>query len=207
MQYLLQQPSYARLPRSTPLWLALHGAAATADQSLTLFGAAARDAGAILLAPQATRVLDQGFAWEFARNEREIAALLDETNGHTAFDPDALGLCAFSMGCTMGLWLLARQPARWRFFAAFGIGSAFEPWKFDDGGVPLDKLRTAAATTPIFLAVDQQDPAGCARYLDANLAVLHDLGFDVTTFTPSESKHWVTAAMREHFQAWLRALS
>ena len=207
MHYLLQQPPHTQPAQSTSLWLGLHGAAATAVQSLTLFGAAAHDAGAILLAPQATRVLDQGFAWEFARNQRQIAALLDLTTGHTVFDPDALGLCAFSMGCTMWLWLLARQPAQFRFFAAFGIGSAFEPWEFDDGGVPLDKLRATAATTPIFLAVDQQDPAGCARYLDANLAVLRDLGFHVTTFTPLESRHWVTAAMREHFQAWLRALS
>ena len=161
----------------------------------------------MLLAPQATRVLDQGFAWEFARNPRQIAALLDTMPPYTVFDPHALGLCAFSICCTMGLWLLAHQPARFGFFAAFGMGSAFDPWELDDGGVPLDNLRAAAATPPILLAVDQQDPAGCARYLAANLAVLRDLGFHVTTFTTLESRHWVTAAMGEHFQAWLRALS
>ena len=122
-------------------------------------------------------------------------------------DPDALGLCAFSMGCTMGLWVLAHQPSRFRFFAAFGMGSAFEPWELDDGGVPLDKLRAATATTPVFLAVDQHDPAGCARYFDANLAVLRDLGFHVTTFSATEGEHTVTTAMLEHFQVWLRALS
>lgn len=204
MHYLLQRPSHTRPPQSSRLWLALHGAAATADQSLTLFGAAARDADATLLAPQATRILGDGFAWEFARNQREIAGLLDMMCENTGSTPD--GMCGFSMGCAMGLWLLAHQPARFRFFAAFSMGSPFGRWEFDDGGVPLDRLREAAATTPVFLAVDQYDPAGCAEYFDANLAQLQDLGFHVTTYTPQERQHWVTSTMLEHFEAWLREL-
>ena len=68
---------------------------------------------------------------------------------------------------TMGLWLLAQQPNIFASFAALGMGSAFEPWEHDDGGVDSQGVRQSASRTQILLAVDQHDPGGNNDYAAA----------------------------------------
>jgi predicted esterase len=111
-------------------------------------------------------------------------------------DPTRIALIGYSMGCTMGLWLLAQQPTTFAAFAALGMGSAFEPWEQDDGGIDSQGLRHSAGHTDILLAVDQRDPGGNNDYFADNLAHLQALGFQVTTFRPIEGTHAVTDAMR-----------
>lgn len=201
--YLLKPPE-AGDPRS--VWIGLHGAFAGAAQSLDLFGPLAAAHEALLLAPQASRPAGEGFAWSFARDLASITQALEDVASAHPKATTALGLCGFSMGCTMALWLLAHHPGRFRFCALFGMGSAFEPWELDDGGIPRDRLRLSAGSTPIFLAVDQQDPAGCSTYLDANAGTLRNLGFRVEVFSPNERQHWVTPMMQQAFSEWLRGI-
>jgi len=100
------------------------------------------------------------------------------------------------MGCAMGLWVIAKNPGMFRFFAALGMGSAFEPWKHDDGGIDLNGLSVSAGTTRVLLAVDQFDPAGTYPYFNDNLFQFRTLGFLVETFCPNAGTHEVTEAMK-----------
>lgn len=206
MRSLLQQPDIQEANAARPLWVALHGAGGDAEQTLGLFGRAARTADAYLLAPQGTRPFGRGYSWSYAHDGKAIAQLLDGALRAHHIDRDRLGILGFSMGCVMGLWLLARSPERYRFLATVGMGSAFEPWELDDGGVDEAGLREAARGTPLFLAVDQRDPAGCAAYFVANRDTLRGLGFTVTTFQTDEQTHWVTDAIESRVLAWLAGL-
>ena len=203
MRSLLQEPDTADVDAARPLWVALHGAGGDGEQALALFGRAARAAGAFLLAPQGTRPFGRGYSWSYARDVDAIARLVDRTTGEQHIDRDRLGILGFSMGCAMGLWLLARLPGRYRFLAAVGMGSAFEPWEHDDGGVDEAGLREAARRARLYLAVDRRDPMGCAAYFAANRDALRGLGFRVTTFQPDEPAHWVTDAIEGRLLAWL----
>jgi hypothetical protein len=82
------------------------------------------------------------------------------------------------------------------FFAALGMGSAFEPWEHDDGGIDDEGLRANAGTTRILLAVDQSDPAGTNPYFEDNLIRLRAAGLDVESFRPNAGTHAVTDAMK-----------
>lgn len=62
-----------------PLWLALHGVGADAEQALHPFGRVARAAGAYLLAPQGTRPSFSGSSWSQPRDRVGIAQLVDGT--------------------------------------------------------------------------------------------------------------------------------
>jgi hypothetical protein len=108
-----------------------------------------------------------------------------------------------SMGCAMGLWLIAQNPGLFRLFTALRMGSAFEPWEQDDGGIDLNGLSTSAGIMRILLAVDQSDPAGTNLYIDENLVQLRRLGLQVETFRPNAATHQVTEEMKA---AMLRAL-
>ena len=77
-----------------------------------------------------------------------------------------------------------------------GMGSAFEPWEFDDGGVDQKGLSVSANFTPILLAVDQSDPARAGVYFEDNLLWLRRLGFKVETFRPNAGTHEVTEEMK-----------
>ena len=182
-----------------PLWLVLHGAYADAQQAIDLFGAQAKEHGALLLAPQASRPCGEGFCWSFARDAADIRALLTQVRANEAIDDQAISLIGFSMGCTIGCWLLAQEPpGTFNSFAALSMGSSFEPWELDDGGIDHDGLRQTAATTQIRLAVDRQDPYRCAEYFDANLEQFRQLGFAVETLQPATGVHDVTDEMK-HF--------
>ena len=206
MRSLLQRPERQEAGGARPLWVALHGAGGDAEQALHLFGGVARAAGAYLLAPQGTRPSGRGSSWSYARDVDAIARLVDGTTGAHRIDRDRLGILGFSMGCVMGLWLLARAPARYRFLAAGGMGSAFEPWELDDGGVDEAGLRAAARGAALYLAVDRRDPAGCAAYFAANRDRLRGLGFAVATYQPDERAHGVTGTIEGRLQAWLAGL-
>lgn len=204
MHHRIQLPSATPAASDPPLWLYLHGAWSTADQAEALFGEAANSHGAILLAPQATRPCGDGFCWSFAHDARAIGQLLATVRAIYSADPNRIALIGYSMGCAMGLWLLAQQPGIFASFAAVGMGSAFEPWEHDDGGVDSQGLRQSASHTRILLAVDQRDPGSNNDYFAGNLAHLQALGFQVATLRPSEGTHAVTDAIRA---AVLRFLS
>ena len=76
------------------------------------------------------------------------------------------------------------------------MGSAFEPWELDDGGIDRKGLSASAGSTRILLAVDKTDTANCYTYFNDNLAQFRSLGFDVETFEPNEGTHDVTDAMK-----------
>lgn len=204
MQHLLQAPHADQSRQPYPLWLVLHGAFATADQALTMFGPAAAQRYAVLLAPQASRSCGDGYCWSFARDAHAINQLLASTRTTYPIDPARISLIGYSMGCTMGLWLLAQNPHTFAYFAALGMGSAFAQWEHDDGGIDEHGLRQSAAYTRIFLAVDQHDPAGTGAYFEDNVRHLEAAGFSLTTFRPNEHTHAVTEAMKA---AVLRTLS
>ncbi|NJM07731.1 hypothetical protein HC891_18385 [Candidatus Gracilibacteria bacterium] len=174
----------------------MHGAFATAEQGVALFGLAALERGVFLLAPQATRPCGEGYCWSFAQDAKAIYSLIETTCAKYPIDQNRLSLIGYSMGCTMGLWLIAQNPGRFAFFAALGMGSAFEPWEHDDGGIDEDGLRASAGTTRILLAVDQTDPTGTDAYFEANLARLRAAELHVATFRPNMGTHAVTAAMQ-----------
>ena len=100
------------------------------------------------------------------------------------------------MGCAMGLWLIAQNPGLFQFFAALGMGSAFESWEYDDGGIDENGLSASAGLTRIFLAVDRSDPAGTNTYFEDNLTRLRTAGLQVETFRPDAATHAVTEAMK-----------
>jgi len=159
MEYLLQTPRSYNAQAVYPLWLVLHGAYANAEKALAMFGAEAEELATFLLAPQAARPCGDGYCWSYARDAKAIHDLIETTLACYPIDRTRLSLIGHSMGCVMGLWLMAQNPSLCRFFAALGMGSAFEPWEFDDGGVDQKGLSVSANFTPILLAVDQSDPA------------------------------------------------
>jgi poly(3-hydroxybutyrate) depolymerase len=196
MEHLLQSPRSYPARDSYPLWLVLHGAFAKAEQGLAMFGSEAMERDTFLLAPQATRPCSDGYCWSFARDAKAIQQLIERTCATYRIDQTRLSLIGYSMGCAMGLWLIAQNPGLFRFFAALGMGSAFEPWEHDDGGIDEDGLSTSAEITRVLLAVDQSDPAGTKTYFPGNLARLRRLGFQVETFRPNAGTHEVTEAMK-----------
>ena len=76
------------------------------------------------------------------------------------------------------------------------MGSSFEPWEHDGGGIDENGLSESAGATHVLLAVDQSDPAGTNRYFEDNLVRLRTLGFQVETFRPNAGTHAVTMAMK-----------
>jgi poly(3-hydroxybutyrate) depolymerase len=196
MEHLFQTPRSYDPQVPYPLWLVLHGAFDTAEQSRAMFGREATERNTFLLAPQAIRPCGDGYCWSFARDARSIQQLIESTCASYPIDRTRLSLIGYSMGCTMGLWLVAQNPGIFPFFAALGMGSAFEPWEHDDGGI--DKIGLAASTgiTRILLAVDQSDPAGTNAYFEDNLLRLRRLGFEIETLRPNEGTHAVTIAMK-----------
>jgi poly(3-hydroxybutyrate) depolymerase len=204
MKHRIAIPTAAPPPADYPLWVFLHGAFSTAEQARAIFGAAAHATKAVLLAPEASRPCGEGFCWSFARDATAIGALLEEVRAQHPVDAGRIALIGYSMGCTMGLWLLAQNPGTFASFAALGMGSAFEPWGHDDGGVDLAGLRRGAAATRVLLAVDRRDPGTNNDYFAANLAHLETAGFVVTTFRPSEGTHAVTDAMLARTIAHIR---
>jgi hypothetical protein len=88
------------------------------------------------------------------------------------------------------------QQKLFRFFAALGMGSAFEPWQYDDGGIDENGLAASAVVTRILLAVDQSDPLGTNIYFEENLVRLRALGLQVETVRPNEGTHAITEAMK-----------
>lgn len=127
MRYLLQRLNDNDRGAAPALWVALHGGGGDAVQALELFGRQARDAGALLLAPQGSRPCMEGFCWSYARDTQSIAQIVADLIEEHHVDTRRIGVLGFSMGCVMGLWLLANSPALFQFFAAIGMGSAFEP--------------------------------------------------------------------------------
>jgi poly(3-hydroxybutyrate) depolymerase len=202
MRSLLQLPTSLFADHTYPLWLVLHGAFSTAEDATLLFGRDAATRNIVLFAPQATRPCGAGYCWSFAHDACAIRTLLDHVQTTQRIDTARIALIGHSMGCAMGCWLLAQNPGRFAFFAAFGMGSAFEPWEHDDGGIDEDGLRASATTTRILLAVDQADPGGNNAYFADNLTRLRRAGLYVDIFRPQEGTHAVTAAMKEAmFQA------
>ena len=127
MEYLLQTPRFYNAQASYSLWLVLHGAFAQAEPSLAMFGPNAEEHATFLLAPQATRSCGDGYCWSFARDAKAIQHLVETTCAAYPIDRTSLSLIGHSMGCSMGLWLIVQNPGLFRFFAALGMGSAFEP--------------------------------------------------------------------------------
>jgi poly(3-hydroxybutyrate) depolymerase len=196
MRSLIQLPTALSTDHAYPLWLVLHGAFSTAEDATLLFGSDATTRNVVLLAPQATRPCGAGYCWSFAHDASAIRTLLDQVQTMCQIDPARIAVIGHSMGCAMGCWLLAQNPGRFAFFAAFGMGSAFEPWEHDDGGIDEGALRANAATTRILLAVDQADPAGTNPYFENNLTRLRAAGLLVDTFRPHAGTHAVTDAMK-----------
>lgn len=196
MEHLLQTPSSYPDQASYPLWLVLHGAYARAEKSLAMFGDEALEQTAYLLAPQATRPCGEGFCWSYAQDADAIHHRIEMTLANYPIDRTRLSLIGHSMGCVMGLWLIAQNPGLFQFFAAIGMGSAFEPWEFDDGGIDENGLSASVGSTRILLAVDQKDPARAGDYFNDNLFRLRTLGFEIETFRPNEGTHEVTEAMK-----------
>lgn len=203
MRFLLQSPEPDnRLPRESspdtaPLWVVLHGAFATAEQSIHLFGQEATDRGAFLLAPEATRPCGEGYCWSFAQDTAAISQEIASIQTRHPVDPTRITLIGYSMGCTMGCWLVAQNPYRFAFFASLCMGSAFEHWEYDDGGIDEAGLRAAAATTRLLLAVDRADPAGTDTYFDQNLSQFQKAGLLVDMYRPDTGTHEVTPSMKE----------
>jgi predicted esterase len=204
--YLLYKPAMTETSKRPEIWLALHGATGTAGQGLELFAPAAETQSALLVACQGSRPLGKGFAWSFKRDLSLIMDNVEQVKRESGGEQQLIGLCGFSMGCTMGLWLLANYPTQFRFFAAISIGSAFERWELDDGGLDESGLRRAAKVTPLFVAVDQQDPYGCTAYFDKNLTKLAELGFRVQPFAPNENQHAVTPLITKELVSWIGSL-
>lgn len=196
MESLLQTPASYDAQACYPLWLVLHGAFARAEQAIVMFGVEAKEQNTFLLAPQATRLCGDGYCWSFARDAGSIQQLVEATCAKHPIDRSRISLIGYSMGCAMGLWVIAQNPGRFRFFASLGMGSAFESWEHDDGGIDENGLVASAGLTRVLLAVDQLDPAGTNVYFHDNLSRLQRLGFQVETFRPKESTHVVTDAMK-----------
>ena len=100
------------------------------------------------------------------------------------------------MGCTIGCWVVAQHPRQFKAFASLSMGSAFEPWELDDGGIDHDALKQSANHTRILLAVDKRDPYKCAEYFDANLQQFRELGFQVDALQPDTGLHDITDEMK-----------
>ncbi|HKY54776.1 MAG TPA: alpha/beta hydrolase-fold protein [Anaerolineales bacterium] len=204
MEHILQTPSSYNAQASYPFWLVLHGAYANAEKALATFGAEAEERATFLLAPQATRPCGDGYCWSYARDAKAIHELIEATLARYPIDRTRLSLIGHSMGCVMALWLMAQNPRLFRFFAAVGMGSPFERWEYDDGGVDQKGLSVSASFTPILLAVDQSDPARAGVYFEDNLLQLRRLGFKVETFRPDAGTHDLTEEMKT---AVLQAMS
>ncbi len=196
MRFLLQPPINDQANETYPLWIVLHGAFATAEQATTLFGQEAARHNAFLLAPEGSRPCGDGYCWSFARDAQAIHRIVAMVRTTYAINPNRLSVIGYSMGCTMGLWLIAQHPRQFAFFAALGMGSAFEPWEHDDGGIDNQGLRASAGITRVLLAVDQSDPAGPSAYLDDNVARLRTAGFNVSVHRPDTQSHAVTTDMK-----------
>ena len=196
MKYILQKPNISSRTGVYPLWVVLHGAYDVAEQAITLFGPEAAARNAFLLAPQASRPCGDGYCWSFARDAADIQQLLADVRIQEPIDPERIMLIGFSMGCTMGGWVLAQHPKTFRLFAALSMGSAFEPWELDDGGIDLVGLQQASTTTKVLLAVDQADPYRSNEYFAANLAQFRQVGFQVETCRPNHGVHDATDDMK-----------
>ena len=196
VEYLLQVPTSYNAQASYTMWLVLHGSYASAEKALAMFGTEAEERVTFLLAPQATRPCGDGYCWSYARDAMAIRDLIEATLSRYPIDRTWISLIGHSMGCVMGLWLMAQNPGLFRFFAAMGMGSPFEPWDYDDGGVDQKGLSLSASFTPILLAVDQSDTARAGVYFEDNLLQLQRLGFKIETFRPNAGTHDVTEEMK-----------
>jgi poly(3-hydroxybutyrate) depolymerase len=110
MEHLLQTPRTSSAQASYPLWLVLHGAFSKAEQAVAMFGREAAEHDTFLLAPQATRPCGEGYCWSFAQDAKAIQRLIETTCATYPIDRTRLSLIGYSMGCTMGLWLIAQNP-------------------------------------------------------------------------------------------------
>jgi poly(3-hydroxybutyrate) depolymerase len=196
MEFLLHTPLSYHAQATYPLWLVLHGAFGRAEQSISMFGSEAMEQSVFLLAPQATRPCGEGYCWSFARDAKVIQQLIESTCVTYPIDRTRLSLIGYSMGCTIGLRLIAQNPGLFRFFATMGMGSAFEPWENDDGGIDEKGLSASAGITQVLLAVDRSDPVGTNTYFNDNLVRLRRLGLQVETFRPKAGTHTVTESMK-----------
>jgi pimeloyl-ACP methyl ester carboxylesterase len=191
------------------IWIYLHGAYSSIEPGAAGFGDAAAAAGAHLLQPQASRPVAGGFLWSFAADGAAIGALLTQECAQRGVMDARVAVVGHSMGCTMALWLLRLYPGRFHAVAAIGMGSAFEPWEGDDGGIPPGGLSASSHSTRLLLAVDARDPAGSpphvAGYFAANLERLRREGFAVETFRPDRGTHAVTPEMCRRAAAFLQA--
>jgi len=109
------------LPKDKSFGLKKFGAYANAEKALALFGTEAEERATFLLAPQATRPCRDGYCWSFARDAKAIHDLIETTLASYPIDRSRLSLIGHSMGCRMGLWLIAKNPSLFRFFAVLGI--------------------------------------------------------------------------------------
>ena len=196
MKYILQKPNSIDPLQTYPLWLVLHGAYDHAEQAIRMFGREALQHDAYLLAPQASRACGDGYCWSFAKDAADIKQLLHQTLEAENIDQARVSLMGFSMGCTIACWIVAQHPQLFSTFSSLSMGSAFEPWELDDGGIDLKGLAQAAKRTRVLLAVDKRDPYRCAEYFEANLQQFQALGFRIDALQPDQGVHDVTDEMK-----------
>jgi poly(3-hydroxybutyrate) depolymerase len=170
-----------------PVWIGLHGVVGCSEHAMWAWHDAAREAGAILIAPQGTarRESDgEGYhRWDRQRDARSFLLMLDALEKETPIDRTRISLLGFSDGGWLTLQTLAAQPDTYHFAAV--IAGAF--WgEIDEAG--LRRAARAPVPMPLFYACGQADVHVNADYPDT-LARLRDLGFSVTAENPPEVDH------------------
>lgn len=184
-----------------PVWIGLHGVVGCSEHAMWAWHDAAREAGAILLAPQGTAKREsdgEGYhRWDRQRDPRSFLRMLDALEKETSIDRSRIALLGFSDGGWLTLQTLAAQPDTYHFAAV--IAGAF--WgEIDEAGL----RRAARASVPLFYACGQADVHVNADY-PATLARLRALGFSVTTENPPEVYHTPRPFNASLVQAWRNA--
>lgn len=106
MEHLLQTPHSSPGQTLYPLWFVFYGVFDKAEQAIVKLGPGSVEHDTFLLAHQATRSCGDGYCWSFARDAKAIQHLIETTCATYPLDRTKLSLLGYSMGCTMGLWLI-----------------------------------------------------------------------------------------------------
>lgn len=183
-------PSPAPGPR--PLWIAFHGAGASAQQMVTVLKEAAGPFGAHLLAIDSRRpswdlLVDDAFGADTAF----LQAALEQTFGRVWVDPAAIVALGYSDGASYALSLALRNAALFSQVIAYAPGFAIPG---ESGPYPSAYVSHGRNDTVLPVAA-------CGRRVAAQL---EKWGVDVT-YEEHDGSHALTPAVVAGGFAWLAA--
>lgn len=175
-----------------PLLVLLHGAGGTGAGILRHLGAAASDAGLVVLAPDSRRGTWDAIRGDFGPDVRFLNSALERVFARTAIDPQRIAIGGFSDGASYAISLGLINGDLFRRIAAFSPG-------FFTPGQPQGRPRLflSHGTADEVLPVER-----CSRRI---VPVLKQQGYEVT-YREFTGGHEVPLAIATEGMRWAAAV-